>query len=277
MDPLEQQLDDVVEQWRDLGRPSPEIVVVAGSGLAVDLGTPIAGPEPLENWFPFDIHSVEGHEHQIELLEPVPGRVVLYYRGRIHLYQGYSPAHVVFPIRFGALLGAKTLIMTNAAGGVRADWPAGTLVALTDHLNLTGTNPLLGSPPSHWGARFPDMVNAYDPVLRALAKEHAAKLGIDLREGVYAGLLGPSYETPAEVRMLRAIGADLAGMSTALEIIAARHLAMKCLVISLVANPGAGVVDAPLRHDEVLDAGREAAGRVQALLGEILKSDELGA
>ncbi len=270
MDPLDQQLDDICEQWRDLRRPAPEVVVVAGSGLAVDLGPPIAGPEPLENWFPFPIHSVEGHEHQIELLEPVPGRIVLYYRGRLHAYQGYSAAHVVFPIRFAALLGAKTLIMTNAAGGIRPDWPAGTLAALTDHLNLTGLNPLTGIPPTEWGPRFPDMVNAYDPALRTLAVRHAKQLGFRLEEGVYAGLFGPSYETPAEVRMLRTLGADLAGMSTVLEVIAARQMGMRCLVMSLVSNPGAGVTGAALDHEEVLAAGREAAGRVAALLGAVL-------
>ena len=277
MDALERELDDVCEQWRELGRPAPEVVVVAGSGLAVDLGEPIAGPEPLENWFPFPIHPVEGHEHQIELLEPAPGRVTLYYRGRLHAYQGYTPAHIVFPIRFAALLGARTLIMTNASGGVRSDWPAGTLAALTDHLNLTGLSPLAGSLPPDWGPRFPDMSNAYDPALRALAKSHAERLGFALEAGVYAGLSGPSYETPAEVRMLRTLGADLAGMSTVREVIAARHMGMRCLVMSLVANPGSGVTDAPLHHEEVIEAGRAAAGRIQALLTALLADPELTA
>lgn len=275
MDPLAQQLDDLQEQWHDLGRPAPEVVVVAGSGLSIDLGEPIAGPEPLENWFPFDVHSVAGHEHRLELLEPIPGRAVLYYRGRLHAYQGYTPAHVVFPLRFAALLGAKTLVMTNAAGGIRPEWPAGTLVALTDHLNLTGTNPLLGAPPEEWGARFPDMMNAYDRDLRALAVAHAERLGFTLEQGVYAGLLGPSYETPAEVRMLRTLGADLAGMSTVLEVIAARHLGLRSLVISLVTNPGAGVTGESLNHEEVLEAGKAAATRVGALLEALLRDPAL--
>jgi purine-nucleoside phosphorylase len=165
--------------------------------------------------------------------------------------------------------------MTNAAGGVRPEWPAGTLAAVTDQLNLTGRNPLFGEPPAEWGPRFPDMLDAYDPALRALALEHATRLGIDLRAGVYAGLPGPSYETPAEVRMLRALGADLVGMSTVLEVIAARHLGLRCLVLSLVANPGAGVTPAPLTHEEVLDAGRAAAQRVRALLGAILADPRL--
>jgi purine-nucleoside phosphorylase len=277
MDPLERELDDVCEQWRDLGRPAPEIAVVAGSGLAVPLGEPVAGPEPLENWVPFAIQTVAGHDHEVELLEPLPGRVVLYFRGRIHAYQGYTPAHVVFPVRLASLLGAKTLLMTNASGGIRADWPAGTLALISDHLNLTGLSPLTGSPPVEWGPRFPDMADAYDPVLRALAKEQAERLGFALVEGVYAGLLGPSYETPAEVRMLRALGADLAGMSTVLEVIAARHLGMRCLALSLVANPGSGVTGDKLNHEEVLAAGQEASGRVGALLRALLADPALTA
>ncbi|MEO7794008.1 MAG: purine-nucleoside phosphorylase [Thermoanaerobaculia bacterium] len=266
------ELVQAVARWRDLGRPAPDVALVAGSGLSVDLGTPIAGPEPLAEWLPFPVHSVAGHRHEIELLDLPNGRRVLYFRGRIHGYQGYTPADVVFPVRFAALLGAKVLVMTNAAGGVRPEWPAGTLAVISDHLNLTGTNPLTGEPPSSWGARFPDMADAYEATFRELAQRHARDLGFELAEGVYAGLSGPSYETPAEVRMLRTLGADLVGMSTVHEIIAARHLGMKCLALSLVANPGAGVTDAPLHHEEVLEAGKAAAARVRALL-EALLSD----
>ncbi len=281
------ELDQAVSRWRELGRPAPDIALVAGSGLSVDLATPVAGPEPLAGWLPFAVHSVAGHRHEIELLElddpshpshpshPNRSRRVLYFRGRIHGYQGYSPADVVFPIRFAALLGAKVLVMTNAAGGVRPEWPAGTLVAISDQLNLTGASPLSGEPPAAWGVRFPDMVDAYEPGFRQLAKSHARELGFDLPQGVYAGLPGPSYETPAEVRMLRTLGADLVGMSTVHEVIAARHLGMKCLVLSLVANPGAGVTDAPLHHEEVLEAGRAAASRVRALLGALLSDSRL--
>lgn len=264
------ELEKAVIRWRELGRPAPDVALVAGSGLAVDLGTPVAGPEPLAAWLPFPVHSVPGHRHEIELLELPTGRRILYFRGRIHGYQGYTPGEVVFPVRFAALLGAKTLVMTNAAGGVRPEWSAGTLAAVSDQLNLTGANPLFGETPAAWGARFPDMADAFDPGYRALAKRLALAAGFDLAEGVYAGLNGPSYETPAEVRMLRTLGADLVGMSTVHEIIAARHIGMKCLVLSLVANPGAGVTDAPLHHDEVLAAGRAAATRVRALLSALL-------
>lgn len=264
------ELEAAAARWRALGRPVPDVALVAGSGLAVDLGAARVGPEPLADWVPFPVGSVAGHGHELELFETPAGRRVLYFRGRIHGYQGYDAAEVVFPVRLAARLGARVLVMTNAAGGVRPEWPAGTLAAVTDQLNLTGSNPLAGEPPARWGPRFPDMLDAYDPALRALAHEHARRLGFELAEGVYAGLPGPSYETPAEVRMLRALGTDLVGMSTVLEVIAARHLGMRCLVISLVANPGAGVTPTPLTHEEVLDAGRAAAERVRALLGAIL-------
>lgn len=264
------ELEQAVSRWRTLGRPAPDIALVAGSGLSVDLGAPVAGPEALADWLPFPVLPVPGHRHEIELLELPGGRRVLYFRGRIHGYQGYAPGDVVFPIRFAALLGAKVLVMTNAAGGIRPQWPAGTLAAVSDQLNLTGTNPLFGAPPASWGERFPDMADAFDPGFRRLAKQSAGALGVELEEGVYAGLNGPSYETPAEVRMLATLGADLVGMSTVHEIIAARHLGMKCLVLSLVANPAAGVAAAPLHHAEVLEAGRAAAARVTALLSALL-------
>lgn len=264
------ELEQATARWRGLGRPAPDVALVAGSGLAVDLGAPIAGPEPLADWLPFPVRPVPGHQHEIELLELASGRRILYFRGRIHGYQGYAPGDVVFPIRFAALLGARVLVMTNAAGGVRPEWPAGTLATVSDQLNLTGSNPLFGDPPAAWGARFPDMLDAYDPSLRGRAKSLARELGFALAEGVYAGLNGPSYETPAEVRMLRTLGADLVGMSTVHEIIAARHLGLKCLVLSLVANPAAGVSGAPLHHEEVLAAGRAAASQVKALLAALL-------
>lgn len=264
------ELEQATARWRGLGRPAPDVALVAGSGLAVDLGAPIAGPEPLADWLPFPVRPVPGHRHEIELLELASGRRILYFRGRIHGYQGYAPGDVVFPIRFAALLGARVLVMTNAAGGVRPEWPAGTLATVSDQLNLTGSNPLFGDPPAAWGARFPDMLDAYDPGLRGRAKSLARELGLALAEGVYAGLNGPSYETPAEVRMLRTLGADLVGMSTVHEIIAARHLGLKCLVLSLVANPAAGVSGAPLHHEEVLAAGRAAASQVKALLAALL-------
>lgn len=269
------ELESARQRWLDRGWPRPDVALVAGSGLSISLGEPVAGPEPLADWLPFPVGSVAGHDHSLELLAAGGGRHALSFRGRLHSYQGYDAAQVAFPVRLAARLGARVLIMTNAAGGVRADWPAGTLVAITDHLNLTGLNPLRGEPPAAWGPRFPDMATAYDPALVDRARRHARDLGFELATGVYAGLAGPSYETPAEVRMLRVLGADLAGMSTVLEVIAARHLGMRSLVLSLVTNPGAGVTETPLDHEDVLVAGRQAAGRVAALLGALLADPAL--
>jgi purine-nucleoside phosphorylase len=271
----ERELAAAVERWRALGRPRPDVVLVAGSGLAVPLGVPVVAPEPLADWLPFPVHPVAGHEHSLELLDPLPGRHVLYFHGRLHSYQGYDASQLVFPVRWGALLGARVLVMTNAAGGIRDDWAPGTLATISDHLNLTGLNPLRGDPPAAWGARFPDMADAYAPELRELAMEHARDLGFTLEQGVYAGLAGPSYETPAEIRMLRTLGADLAGMSTVLEVIAARHLGLRALALSLVTNPAAGVAAAPLRHEDVLDAGRRASRNVASLLSVLLRDPRL--
>ncbi len=264
-----------LERYRALGWPRPQIVVVSGSGLGVSLGTPVAGPLPLAELLPFPIHSVEGHAHQLELLEPRPERHVLYLRGRLHAYQGYDPHQTVYAIRLAALLGARVLLATNAAGGLQAHYRPGDLKLLSDHLNLTGLNPLRGELPAAWGPRFPDMSDAYDPGLRELFLRVGRRLGIELGSGVYAGLPGPSYETPAEVRMLQTLGADLAGMSTVLETIAARHLGVRCAVLSLVTNLGCGVVPGPLSHEEVITAGREAAVRVAELLSTVLAEPDL--
>lgn len=269
------ELEAAVERWKTAGRPRVDVAVVAGSGLSVELGEPRHGSEPLADWLPFPVRPVPGHRHEVELLELPTDRRILYFRGRLHGYQGYEPGQTVFPVRLAARLGARVLVMTNAAGGVRADWPAGTLVALSDQLNLTARSPLWGEPPADWGDRFPDLSEAFARRLRGLAREHAAALGFELPEGVYAGLPGPSYETPAEVRMLRTLGADLVGMSTVHEVIAARHLGLECLVLSLVTNPGAGVQAAPLDHQEVLDAGRAAAGRLRALFTNLLADSRL--
>jgi purine-nucleoside phosphorylase len=266
-----------LESWQERGWPRPDVLVVSGSGLAVDLGEPVAGPVPLRELLPFPVHAVVGHPLAAEMLAPAPGRHALYLRGRLHSYQGYTAHQVVFTVRLARLLGAGTLLMTNAVGGLRADLGPGDLVAIADHVNLIGLNPLRGELPAAWGPRFPDMVDAYDPALRRLAHATAERLGIALADGVYAALAGPSYETPAEVRMLRTLGADIAGMSTALEVIAARHMGMRCLSISLVSNKAAGVTGEPIDHDEVLEAGRAAAGDVGRLLTALLADPALTA
>lgn len=264
-----------VERFDLLGWPRPEVALVSGSGLAVDLGERSHGPIQLEFLLPFSTHSIDGHPLAVEIFHPCPDRPVLYFKGRLHSYQGYSANDTVFPVRLAALLGAKVLMMTNATGGLHPYHQPGDLVLIRDHLNLTGLNPLRGQLPPEWGPRFQDMTAAYDPRLRALALRIAGELGIPLAEGVYAGLAGPTFETPAEVRMLQALGADITGMSTALEVIAAHHMGMRCLCISMVSNPAAGLTDSPVTHEEVLAAGQAAAAKLRALLGAVLKHPEL--
>jgi purine-nucleoside phosphorylase len=264
-----------VERFDLLGWPRPQVALVSGSGLAVDVGERSHGPVQLEFLLPFPSHAIEGHPHLVEVFHPRPDRPVLYYKGRLHSYQGYSANETVFPIRLAALLGAKVLVMTNAAGGLHPHHQAGDLVLLRDHLNLTGMNPLRGQLPPEWGPRFPDMTAAYDPRLRALALQAAGELGIPLTEGVYAGMGGPSYETPAEVRMLHKLDGDVAGMSTVLEVIAAHHMGMRCLCISMVSNVAAGLSEAPVTHAEVLAAGQAAATKLRELLGAVLQHPEL--
>jgi purine-nucleoside phosphorylase len=262
-------------RWSERGLPRPQVVVVAGSGLGVDLGEPTHGPFPLAELLPFAVTAVAGHALSWELIEPVPGRPVLYYRGRLHAYQGFEPGQVVFAVRLGVLLGARLLLVSNAAGGIDPERPPGSLVLLRDHLNLSGLNPLRGEPPSQWGPRFPDMVGVYPPALRDLAGRCAREAGLELVEGVYCGLLGPSYETPAEVEMVRRLGADLVGMSTVLEVIAARHLGASSLGLSLVTNLAAGVGEGHLDHEEVIETGRRAARDVERLLRRVLAAPEL--
>jgi purine-nucleoside phosphorylase len=210
--------------------------------------------------------TVAGHAGKVLLgkLGGVPGLV---YQGRFHYYEGHDLGTVTFPMRVLKNLGVSTLILTAATGGIRADLRAGNLVVLSDHLNLIGANPLRGLNDERLGTRFPDMTEVYSKRLRTMAREEAKKLGIDLIPGVYACLPGPSYETPAEIKMLRTLGADVVGMSTVPEAIVARHAGIEVLAFALVSNAAAGVVGTPITHAEVLEAGRKA-GPVLARLIE---------
>jgi purine-nucleoside phosphorylase len=191
-------------------------------------------------------------------------------QGRVHLYEGYSAQEITFPIRVFGRMGIRAVILTNAAGGINLSYSQGALVLIRDHINLQGTNPLVGPNDDRFGVRFPDMTQAYAKEFRAMAREEADKLNIILEEGVYAALLGPSYETPAEIEYLRRIGADLVGMSTVAEVIAARHMGMKVLAISCVTNMAAGILDQPLSHTEVMETGERVKTTFESLLRAVL-------
>ncbi|HZC22714.1 MAG TPA: purine-nucleoside phosphorylase [Candidatus Binatia bacterium] len=191
-------------------------------------------------------------------------------QGRVHQYEGYTAQEVSFPIRVFARMGINAVILTNAAGGINLGYAQGALVLIRDHINLQGTNPLLGPNDDRFGVRFPDMTHAYSRAFREIAREEAAKQSLILHEGVYAALLGPSYETPAEIEYLRRIGADLVGMSTVAEVIAARHLGLNVLAISCVTNMAAGILDQPLSHAEVMETGERVRTVFESLLRAVL-------
>jgi purine-nucleoside phosphorylase len=191
-------------------------------------------------------------------------------QGRVHLYEGYSAQEVAFPVRVFAGLGIRAVILTNAAGGISREYKQGAMVVISDHINLQGTNPLVGPNEERFGSRFPDMTQAYSRTYRDMALQSARKLGKTLHQGVYAGVLGPSYETPAEIRYLRTIGADLVGMSTIPEVVAARHMGLNVLAISCVTNMAAGILDQPLNHREVLETAERVKGDFIALLQAVI-------
>jgi purine-nucleoside phosphorylase len=248
---------------------TPEILAVLGSGLGA-LADAVEEPIsiPFQDLPGLPPAGVGGHQGRF-VAGVLEGRRVLVQAGRFHFYEGHPAEVVLAPVRAAALLGVSTLLVTNAAGGVNPDFGPGTLMLIRDHLNLMGRNPLVG-PGAPGEPRFPDMSVAYDADLRALARRTADELGIPLEEGVYAAVSGPSYETPAEVRMIGLLGGDAVGMSTVPEVIVARARGMRVLGISLITNPGAGISSRPLSHQEVLEAGQEAGPRFQRLIRGIL-------
>jgi purine-nucleoside phosphorylase len=248
----------------------PKIAVVLGSGLG-SFADDMADAARIPYWkIPhFARSTAVGHAGQL-VIGNVAGHPVVAMQGRFHLYEGYSPDVVVFPMRAFARMGVRAAILTNAAGGINLDYGQGRLVVMKDHINLQGQNPLVGPEDPRFGQRFIDMTEAYSRSFRQMAQLAAKKLGFELAEGVYAGLLGPSYETPAEIRYLRSIGADLVGMSTVPEVIAARQMGIKVLAISCVTNMAAGVLDQQLNHEEVLATGKRVAGQFTTLLREVI-------
>jgi purine-nucleoside phosphorylase len=263
-------IDEAAAAVNALGGGRPDVGVVLGSGLGAfaDL-LEDARRLPFAQVPHFPVSSVVGHAGQV-----VAGRIggvrAVVMQGRVHGYEGYDAQEVVFPIRVLCRLGIKALVVTNAAGCVRTDWAAGDLMRISDHLNLSGRNPLVGPNEAGLGPRFPDMSNAYDPRLSAAIEAAAAQTGLSLRAGVYACLLGPSYETPAEIRMLRTLGADAVGMSTVPEVIAAAHMGVPVAGLSCLTNMAAGILDQPLSHAEVTETADRVRDRFVALLAALL-------
>src|SRR5277367_2666814 len=249
----------------------PRVAIVLGSGLgsfAERIEQPVSIPYPEIPNFPRP--TVEGHSGRL-LIGTLAGTPVAVMQGRVHAYEGYTPEEVTFPVRVLGRLGITTLVITNAAGGIRQDLKQGQLVLLSDHINLTGRNPVIGPNDERLGPRFFDMTNAYSKRLRLLA--HSAA---ELAEGVYLGLSGPSFETPAEIRAFRSLGADLVGMSTVHEVLVARHIGIEVLCISCVTNMAAGILDQAIHHQEVMEIGARAQAQLTYLLEALLPAFERG-
>jgi purine-nucleoside phosphorylase len=251
-------------------RLRPRVAVVLGSGLGAFADDLMGAARiPYEKIPGFPRSTAEGHAGRL-----VIGRagdvVVAAMQGRVHFYEGYPLRDVIFPMRVLGQLGIRAAILTNAAGGINTDFKQGALVLIRDHINLQGSNPLIGPNDERFGPRFPDMTQGYWKDYRQYAHEESRQLGFDLYEGVYAALSGPSYETPAEIRYLRTIGADLVGMSTAPEVIAARHMGIRVLGISCVTNMAAGILDQVINHAEVMETGERVKAHFVALLRAVL-------
>ncbi len=258
---------DAIAYIRRFTQAQPKAGVVLGSGLGAFAETLEERVElPYADIPGWPRSTAIGHAGRL-VFGKLGGAEVAVMSGRVHLYEGYTPREVVFGVRQLGRLGVRSLVFTNAAGGINLSYRQGGLVLISDHINLQGTNPLVGPNDDSLGPRFPDMSDAYSAEYRAIARQVAQESGIELNEGVYAALLGPNYETPAEIRYLRTIGADLVGMSTVPEVIAARHMGIKVLAISCVTNMAAGILPRKISHEEVLETGQ----RVQDTLVRLLQ------
>jgi purine-nucleoside phosphorylase len=264
------QVNEAAEYVRLCVPQIPDVAIVLGSGLGA-FGDRLTGATKfaytdIPHW---PASRVIGHAGAL-ITGHAGGRRVIALSGRAHFYEGHPMETVTFGIRVLGRLGVKMLILTNAAGGINTSFMPGTLMVMDDHINLMGSNPLIGPNESRFGARFPDMTEVYSKRLRALADRASQTSGVPVRHGVYVALHGPSYETPAEIRYLRTIGADAVGMSTVPEAIVARHMGMVVLGISCITNPAAGVLPAPLDHNEVMAVAAEVSGQLMALLESII-------
>jgi len=250
----------------------PRIALVLGSGLgsfADDFEEAVG--IPYEDIPGFVRSTAQGHAGRLVIgkIDSVP---VLAMQGRVHYYEGYSLEEVTFPVRTFGLLGVKTLVLTNAAGGINVQLTQGALMVISDHLNLMGVNPLRGANDERFGPRFPDMSAVYSPELQELVVDEAKAIGVEVRRGIYTALSGPSYETPSEIHLLRNLGADAVGMSTVPEAIVARHMGLEVLGISCITNMAAGISDAPINHEEVMETGNRVRETFAQLLRRVISA-----
>ena len=259
-----------VDFIRKRARGEPRVAVVLGSGLggfAGELSNPVEIPYGTIPGWP--VSTAVGHAGKL-VFGKLDALDVAVMAGRSHLYEGYGPAQVTMGVRVLTQLGVRSIVFTNAAGGINLSYSPGSLVLISDHINLQGSNPLIGPNDDSAGPRFPDMTDAYSATARAVAREVARELGISIAEGVYAAVTGPSFETPAEIRYLRTIGADLVGMSTVPEVIVANHAGMRVLAISCVTNMAAGILPQKLSHEEVLETGQRVRDTLVRYLRALL-------
>ena len=264
-DGFQERVNEAAESVLSRHGQRPEVGLILGSGLGSFLLSVEGTDIPYGEIRGFPMPTVVGHAGFLRLTSSLAVMA-----GRFHFYEGWSMDDIVLPVFLLHAIGVRTLIVTNAAGGIKDSYSPGELVVIKDHINLLGANPLRGPNPNGLGPRFPDMTGSYSPELRRLAAEVAAEKGRQLQEGVYAAFAGPTYETPAEVRMARAVGADLVGMSTVPEVIAARYLGIEVLGLSMVTNMAAGILDQPLSHEDVVETAARAAPWLSTLLEGIL-------
>lgn len=249
----------------------PELGLILGSGLGAIADTIEDAEYYNYNELPgFPVSTVEGHAGRL-VIGKLKGRIVVAMQGRFHYYEGYTMQEVTFPVRVMKLLGVEKLIVTNAAGAVNTNYTPGDLMIISDHINFSGANPLVGKNLTEFGTRFPDMSDAYDRELRAKVKDIAKDLNMTLQEGVYAMFSGPTYETPAEIRMARTMGADAVGMSTVPEVIIAKHSGLQVVGISCMTNMAAGILDQPLNHEEVMETSEKVRKSFITLMTKVIE------
>jgi purine-nucleoside phosphorylase len=263
-------IDAIVAAIRSRSSIQPQVAVILGSGLG-GLAEGLAGAQviPYAELPEFPISQVAGHAGRM-VLGQVEGVPVVALQGRVHFYEGFAPWQVALPARVVCRLGIRALVVTNAAGGIRSGFVPGDLMRITDHLNLAGFNPLVGANDDRLGPRFPDLSTAYAPELAELMERSATEVGVPLKSGIYAQLSGPSYETPAEIRMLRTLGADAVGMSTVPEVVVAAHMGVPVAGISCITNLAAGLAARPLNHAEVSETAERVKDRFAGLLRSFL-------